>query len=217
MPTWTREITTWWRHINKTRFLGSPNLEFHTISWHLNKIWNPKSRTDTNTLIFFTETTFPSFDVAKLVFSPPLDTPNHEEHVDLTTGLFLKKFWVLGVLIQVMLCFGVKMCFYNCWTEVGYEDWQKHITGGLNDIFQTTSRQSDFCPNQKWLCVVTLLIIDLYLWDYSWYMSFILCVVKSRSLICFTCIFHTCIYVFVECFRNLQVNSIVATQLIDRS
>ena len=45
-----------------------------------------------NTLIFFTETTFPSFDVAKLLFSPPLDTLNHEEHVDFTIGLFLEKF-----------------------------------------------------------------------------------------------------------------------------
>ena len=92
IPTWTWEITTWWRHINKTRFLGSTNLEFHTVSWHLNKIWSPKSRTDTNTLFFFTETTFPNFDVAKLVFSPPPNTSNHEKYVDLTTGLSLKKF-----------------------------------------------------------------------------------------------------------------------------
>ena len=41
-------------------------------------------------------------------------------------------------------------------------------------------------------------------------MSFILCFVKSKSLIVFTCIFHTCVYVFIECFRNLQVNLVVA-------
>ena len=29
---------------------------------------------------------------------------------------------------------------------------------------------------------------------------FILCYVKSRSYLCFTCIFHTCVYAFVECF-----------------
>ena len=113
---------------------------------------------------------------------------------------------------QVALCcaLGLRGVFVMVGLEVGYGDWRKYITGGLSDTFQTTSRQSDFCPNQKWLCVITLLIIDLYLWDYLWYMSFILCVVKSRSLICFTCIFHTCIYVFVECFRNLHVNSVVA-------
>ena len=33
--------------------------------------------------------------------------------------------------------------------------------------------------------------------------------VKSRILFFFTCIFHTCVYVFVECFRNIQVYSIV--------
>ena len=36
------------------------------------------------------------------------------------------------------------------------------------------------------------------------------CFVKSRMYIfCFTCIFHTCIYVFVEYFRNTQVYSVV--------
>ena len=38
---------------------------------------------------------------------------------------------------------------------------------------------------------------------YSWYTSVILYFVKSRTLFCFTCIFHTCIFVFVECFRNI--------------
>ena len=31
---------------------------------------------------------------------------------------------------------------------------------------------------------------------------FILCYVKSRSHLCFTCIFHTCVYALVECFRK---------------
>ena len=38
----------------------------------------------------------PSFDVAKLVFSPLSDTLNHEEHVDLTTSLSLEKFLSFG-------------------------------------------------------------------------------------------------------------------------
>ena len=48
------------------------------------------------TLIFFTETTFPSFNVVKLVFSPPPYTPNHEEYIDITTGLSLEKFLSFG-------------------------------------------------------------------------------------------------------------------------
>ena len=32
---------------------------------------------------------------------------------------------------------------------------------------------------------------------------------KIKNLFCFTCIFHTCVYVFVECFRNIQVGSVV--------
>ena len=56
------------------------------------------------------------------------------------------------------------------------------------------------------------------LWGYSWYMSFIFCCVKSRIYFVFTCIFHTCIYVFVEYFRNIQVYSVVllSTLAIDR-
>ena len=36
---------------------------------------------------------------------------------------------------------------------------------------------------------------------------FMLCEIKKSF--CFTCIFHTCVYVFVECFRNIQVDSVV--------
>ena len=41
--------------------------------------------------------------------------------------------------------------------------------------------------------------------------------IKNLSF-CFTCIFHTCVYVFVECFRNLQVNLVwlLSTLVIDR-
>ena len=41
------------------------------------------------------------------------------------------------------------------------------------------------------------LIIDLYYEVIHGICLFILCSVKLRSLICFTCIFHTCVYVFV--------------------
>ena len=32
---------------------------------------------------------------------------------------------------------------------------------------------------------------------------------EIKILFCFTCIFHTCVYVFVKCYRNIQVDSIV--------
>ena len=41
----------------------------------------------------------------------------------------LKSFWVLGVLIRVMLCFGVKRCFCNGWA------W-----GGLRRLTETYHR-----------------------------------------------------------------------------
>ena len=38
---------------------------------------------------------------------------------------------------------------------------------------------------------------------------FILCLVKSRSYLCFTCIFHTRVYAFVSVLGNIQVDSVV--------
>ena len=38
---------------------------------------------------------------------------------------------------------------------------------------------------------------------------FILCYVKSRILFYVICIFHTCVYAFVECFRNIHVDLVV--------
>ena len=52
------------------------------------------------------------------------------------------------------------------------------------------------------------LAIDLY-YEVIHDMSFILCFCEIKKLFCFTCIFHTCVYVFVECFRNIQVDSVV--------
>ena len=169
---WYRE---WWKQRGSLEYkvqiyefwIQGPNINFHKILpfdlvslsflcyfflfWHLNKIWYPKSRTNTNTLIFFTETTFPSFDVAKLVFSPPPNTPNHEEHVDITIGLFLKKFefWVFWFALCCVL--GLKGVFVTVGLGVSYGDWRKHTTRGLSDTFQTTSKQSDFCPNHRWV------------------------------------------------------------------
>ena len=59
-----------------------------------------------------------------------------------------------------------------------------------------------------------ILIIDLYLWGYSWYISFILYYVKSRIYFVFTCIFQTCIYVSIKCYRNIQVNSVVLLSIL---
>ena len=49
----------------------------------------------------------------------------------------------------------------------------------------------------------------IYIYEVFMINVFILCYVKSRSSFCFTCIFPTCVYVFVECFRNIQVDLVV--------
>ena len=49
---------------------------------------------------------------------------------------------------------------------------------------------------------------------YSWYMPFIFYFVKSRIFFCFTCIFHTCVYMFVECFKYIQVNKVVLLSIL---
>ena len=45
---------------------------------------------------------------------------------------------------------------------------------------------------------------------------FMLC--EITNLYCFICIFYTCVYVFVKCYRNIQVDSVVllSTLAIDR-
>ena len=52
-----------------------------------------------------------------------------------------------------------------------------------------------------WLVIYIMKLFMVYVF------YFLLCEIKN--LFCFTCIFHTCVYVFVECFRNLQVNSVM--------
>ena len=155
MPTWTREITTWWRHVNITRFLGSTNLDFHIVSSHLNKIWNPKSRTDTNTWVGCDEQQSHIPCLASMMQNKcflPLQTLQSTKNKLIAPQVSLSKiFWVLDVLICVMFYFGVKGVFVTAETEVGYEDWRKHISGGLSDTFKTTGRQSDFCPNHRWI------------------------------------------------------------------
>ena len=41
---------------------------------------------------------------------------------------------------------------------------------------------------------------------------------EIKNLFCFTCIFHTCVCVFVKCYRNIQVDFVVplSTLAIDR-
>ena len=52
-----------------------------------------------------------------------------------------------------------------------------------------------------WLLIYIMSLFMVYVF------YFMFCEIKN--LFWFTCIFHTCAYVFVECFRNLQVNSVV--------
>ena len=51
------------------------------------------------------------------------------------------------------------------------------------------------------------LLIYIYEVIHDICLYFVLCEIKK--LFCVTCIFNTCIYTFVECFRNIQVDSIV--------
>ena len=36
-------------------------------------------------------------------------------------------------------------------TKVGYGKQMEHTSNGLSNTFQTMGRQSDFCPNHKWV------------------------------------------------------------------
>ena len=52
-----------------------------------------------------------------------------------------------------------------------------------------------------WLLIYIMRLFMIYVF------YFIFCEIKN--LFWFTCIFHTCVYVFIECFRNIQVNSVM--------
>ena len=153
MPTWTREITTWWRHINKTQFLGSRNLDFHTISSHLNKIWNPKSRIDTNMWVGRDEQQSHIPCLASMIQNKCFPPPSRRSKPRITRKSHLRslsrkvfEFWFALCSILRLKC-----VFVTAETEVDYKDWRKHTLGGLSDTFQTTGMQNDFLPNHRWV------------------------------------------------------------------
>ena len=113
MSTWTREITTWWKHINITRFLGSTNLDFHTVSSHLTKIWNPKSGTDPNADEQQSHIPCLGSMMQNKCFLPLQTLQTTKNKLIAPQVSLSKSVWVLGVLIRVMFCFGVKRCFCN--------------------------------------------------------------------------------------------------------
>ena len=45
-------------------------------------------------------------------------------------------------------------------------------------------------------------------------MSCSLCLCEIKNLFCFTGIFHTCVYVFVKCYRNTQVDFVVLISIL---
>ena len=60
--------------------------------------------------------------------------------------------------------FGQKYLFTLILTEVGYGKQTEHTTGGLNDTFQTTGRQSDFLLNHRWvMCNYPLDLLSLHM------------------------------------------------------
>ena len=53
------------------------------------------------------------------------------------------------------------------------------------------------------------LAIDLYYEViHDIYLLFMFCEIKNFFFF-FTCIFHTCIYMFVKCYKNIHVDSVV--------
>ena len=52
-----------------------------------------------------------------------------------------------------------------------------------------------------WLLIYIIRLFMIY------FFYFMFCEIKN--LFCFTCIFHTSVYVFVECLTNIQIYSIV--------
>ena len=44
----------------------------------------------------------------------------------------------------------------------------------------------------------------IYIYELFMIYVFVLCFMKSRIYFCFTCIFHTCVYAFVEYFRKYK-------------
>ena len=60
------------------------------------------------------------------------------------------------------------------------------------------------CFIDYWFIFMRLFMIYIF--------NFMLC--KITNLFCFTCIFHTCVYVFVKCYRNIQVNLVVLLSIL---
>ena len=58
----------------------------------------------------------------------------------------------------------------------------------------------------RWRYIVILCFLFhcslIYIYELFMIYVFVLCFVKSRNYFCFTCIFYTCVYVFVEYFRK---------------
>ena len=92
--------------------------------------------------------------------------------------------------------------FVNTWQKGGeiVDMWESYLfcLGGVEIVF----------GRGRYYVSCFTLLIDLYIWvihDICLY-----CVLREiKNLFLFTCIFHTCVYVFVECFRNIQVDSVV--------
>ena len=94
----------------------------------------------------------PSFDVAKLVFSPPSrhSKPrrtrwSHQKSLSRKVS----EFWMFWFALYCVL--GLRSVFVTVGLEVGYEDWRKHTIGRFSDTFQTIGRQSDFRLNHRWV------------------------------------------------------------------
>ena len=98
-------------------------------------------------------------------------------------GRFLM-FWACGA-IRLYLGTSLFIYIFGSWCILCF-DWVIHNRGRYTDCICFLFHIA------YWFIFMRLFMIYV----------FILCYVKSKSYLCFTCIFYTCIYAFVECFRK---------------
>ena len=89
--------------------------------------------------------------------------------------------------------------FVNTWQKGGeiVDMWESYLfcLGGVEIVFGR---------GRYYVCYLCFLFHCSLIYIYELFMIyvFVLCFVKSRIYFCFTRIFHTCVYVFVEYFRK---------------
>ena len=126
-----------------------------------------------------------------------------EEYIWMEIGGDLFIFFVLE-LWSIRLYQGASLCtfFFFFWL-VMYLFWCLYFLWVVYDKGRHYVLISVSCFT---LCYIDYWFIFMRLFM-IYILYFMLCEIKN--LFCFTCIFHTCVYVFVKCYRNIQVDLVV--------